>query len=119
MAKAMEVTVDFITTEEVRAIVLMMLITHGGTEWIKRVARSRRWFVDSWSPRTLAFITGFGSAMAVWPHASTLLPWQVGLGMGFGYPALYWIILSMMRAKWPDAADKISGGHRKMSGNSG
>lgn len=100
---------DYLTLEEVRGIVLMILITHGATEWIKRLARDYDWLISQWSPRSLALVVGFASAYAVWPPESTLAQWQAGLAMGFGWPAVYWIVVAALRTKWPDAADKISG----------
>lgn len=103
---------DFITVDEVRALVLMWLITHGSTEYIKRVARKYSLMVDTWSPMSIAFATGFLATLAVWPAASSVHAWQSGLAWGFGYPWLYKAALPVIRWKFPGLADKISGGHK-------
>lgn len=103
---------DYITSDEVRALVLMWLITHGATEYIKRIARKYRLMVDKWSPMSIAFVAGFLATMAVWPAASSVHAWQSGLAWGFGYPWIYKMAIPAIRTKWPELADKISGGHK-------
>lgn len=110
--------VSYITADEIRALVLIILITWGGTEAAKRSART--FFsqaVGQWSPRTIAFLIGFFTSYYIWPVESTLPGWQVGLGVGAGWPAVYALVVSIIRSKWPEAADGITGRVKKRDNN--
>jgi len=101
--------IDLFTSEEIRALLAIVLITHGGTELTKRFCRTKKLVNGQWSPRFFAFIIGTLSGMSVWPNGAGLQGWHVGLAIGLGWPTLYALALAYIRIKWPQAADYISG----------
>lgn len=103
---------DYLTIDEIRSLVVILLITWGATEWAKRACRLRGRLRGQWSPRATALVIGLASSQWIWPAASSLPGWQVGLAVGIGWPGVYAIGIAVLRAKWPEAADRISGGQR-------
>lgn len=101
---------------ELIAIGFALLFSWGGTEMIKRWMRM---LIDNndddavaLGARTTALIFGIFGIYMMWP-AESLFGWLIpGLVVGFTSPTLYWVMIFLVRKRWPKLADAITGSRR-------
>ncbi len=107
---------DLLTNQEILALIVMLGITLGSTELLKRLLRRAGpglWH-DRWPPRAVAVAVGAFTGVGVWPLESQIEPIWAGLFVGLTAPTLYRVGVAIVARRYPGVAAAITG--RKAEG---
>ena len=82
---------------ETLAGTVIATIVVGGTEFLKRGIRTHTKLTDDWTPRAVAVALGLLVSPVIWPDASNLNGWVMGLAISLGAFLAYPMVLRRMR----------------------
>ena len=102
---------DLLTNREILALIVMLGITLGSTELLKRLLRRAGpglWH-DKWPPRAVAVAVGTFTGTGVWPLDSQIDPLFAGLFVGLTAPTLYRVGVAIIARRYPGVAAAITG----------
>jgi len=102
---------EYISPQEIVALIVMLGITLGSTELLKRLMRRAGpglWH-DSWPPRAVAVAIGTFTGVGVWPLDSQVDPLFAGLFVGLTAPTLYRVGVAIIARRYPGVAAAITG----------
>lgn len=101
--------IDWLNGSEWVSLLSILAITGVLTEVGKRLARPRLRKCGDTCPRALSLLIGSALGWLAWPAGSELSGWFVGAGIGASASTLHWIVVSIVKSKWPEAAATLTG----------
>ena len=98
----------------VLAVVISLLATWGATEFVKRAVRShldRKPYDGRYDlvPPLLGFAIGTVIGTFSWPKDTEVEPIVFGITIGISAPMIYGAVVKLIRWRWPELANKITG----------